>query len=146
MKLAPFAAASLALTLVAGAGWQALAAVFPSIPAYIAAAVADPNRPQTDTDRDALRKPAEVVTFAKIKPGQAILELIPARGYFTRILSKVIGPTGHDYTALPQITGVDVSRLSSGLAADPHYGNISEVPLTPDGIKGVGPVDVIWIT
>ena len=60
------------------------------IPAYITAAVADPNRPDTDTKRDADRKPADCVAFAGIKPGDKVADLIPGRGYFTRIFSKVV--------------------------------------------------------
>ena len=39
------------------------------IPVYITAAVADPNRPEADIKRDAGRKPAEVIAFAGVKPG-----------------------------------------------------------------------------
>src|SRR5215813_10682558 len=55
------------------------------IPAYITAAVADPGRPEEDKQRDANRKPAETVQFAGIKPGETVTELIPGKGYFTRI-------------------------------------------------------------
>src|SRR5206468_10051636 len=71
------------------------------IPAYISAAVADPGRPAEDTQRDANRKPAETVQFAGIKPGDKVVELVPGRGYFTRILSKVVGPKGHVYALSP---------------------------------------------
>jgi len=67
------------------------------IPAYITAAVADPGRPEEDKQRDADRKPAETLQFAGIKPGETVVEFIPAKGYFTRILSKVVGPKGHVY-------------------------------------------------
>ena len=42
------------------------------IPKPIAAAVADPARPQADRDRDADRKPAECIAFAGLKPGDHI--------------------------------------------------------------------------
>ena len=35
--------------------------------------------------------------FAGIKPGDTVVDLIPGGGYFTRIFSKVVGPTGHVY-------------------------------------------------
>src|SRR3954465_2525715 len=66
----------------------------PAIPKAIAAAVADPARPQADRDRDADRKPAECVAFAGLKPGQRIADLLPGGGYFTRIFSGVVGPKG----------------------------------------------------
>src|SRR5690242_2585295 len=65
------------------------------IPSYITAAVADAGRPEEDKQRDANRKPAETVAFAGIKPGEKVVELVPAKGYFTRIFSKVVGPKGH---------------------------------------------------
>src|ERR1700722_10751502 len=40
-----------------------------SVPANIAGAIADTNRPQTDKDLDAQRKPAEMLTFAGVKAG-----------------------------------------------------------------------------
>jgi len=56
--------------------------------------VADPTRPAADTARDADRKPAEMLTFAEIKPGEKVVDLIPGRGYFTRLFSAAVGPTG----------------------------------------------------
>ena len=66
----------------------------PAVPKAIAAAVADPARPQADRDRDADRKPAECIAFAGLKPGQRIADLLPGGGYFTRIFSGVVGPKG----------------------------------------------------
>src|SRR5690606_5900654 len=60
----------------------------------IVAAVNDAARPQADKDRDANRKPAEMVAFGEVRPGDKVGELIPGAGYMTRILSKAVGPTG----------------------------------------------------
>jgi predicted methyltransferase len=84
------------VTLAAALCFTAFASVTtaksPAIPKPIAAAVADPARPQADRDRDADRKPAECITFAGLKPGQRIADLLPGGGYFTRIFSGVVGP------------------------------------------------------
>ena len=40
------------------------------VPAAVAAAVADKGRPDADKERDANRKPAEVIAFAGIKKGE----------------------------------------------------------------------------
>ena len=61
------------------------------------AAVADKGRPEADTKRDADRKPAEMLEFAGVKPGQTVVDLIPGGGYFTRIFSKAVGPKGTVY-------------------------------------------------
>ena len=75
------------------------AATTASVPANIAGAIADTNRPQTDKDLDAQRKPAEMLTFAGVKPGDKVLEFVPGRGYVTRLLAKAVGTAGHVYAA-----------------------------------------------
>ena len=71
------------------------------IPSYITAAVDDPGRPETDKKRDALRKPADALAFAGVKPGDKVAEIWPAAGYYTRMLSKVVGSSGHVYMIVP---------------------------------------------
>jgi predicted methyltransferase len=70
----------------------------PAVPAYISAAVADASRPDTDKERDVNRKPADVLTFAGVKPGDKVGELLPGRGYYTKIFCKIVGDKGHVYT------------------------------------------------
>jgi predicted methyltransferase len=72
-----------------------------SIPPYAAAAVADKARPAEDTARDADRKPGAMIAFAGIKPGSVVVELVPGKGYFTRIFAKAVGPKGHVYAYFP---------------------------------------------
>ena len=83
----------LALCVVAGGTW----AQGPSghTPEYIRAAVDNPSRPAADRARDANRKPEQVLAFAGVRPGLKIAELEPARGYYTRLLCKAVGSSGH---------------------------------------------------
>ena len=60
-------------------------------------AVAAPGRPDEDVERDEDRKPAEVLSFFGIKPGMVVADLMAGRGYYTEILSRLVGPTGHVY-------------------------------------------------
>ncbi|HTA65489.1 MAG TPA: hypothetical protein VK753_08290 [Xanthomonadaceae bacterium] len=83
---------------VAGSG---VAAESMQVPAYVAAAVADPAR-ATDAAKDGRRKVAELTAFAGIKPGDRVLELIPGSGYFTRVFSKVVGAKGQVYAVWPE--------------------------------------------
>jgi len=76
------------------------------VPAYIETALADPSRPDTDLQRDANRKPAEVIAFASIKPGDKVADFMPDGGYFTRIFCKVVGDAGHVYV-------IGVTRLAT---------------------------------
>src|SRR5258706_12089979 len=63
----------------------------------IAKAVADPARPADDRKLDVDRKPAEVLGFAGVKPGETIGEYLPGGGYYTRLLSDIVGPKGKIY-------------------------------------------------
>jgi predicted methyltransferase len=122
----------------------------PSIPRYIAKAVADPKRPATDRSRDADRKPAECLAFAGVKPGEQVVELIPGSGYFTRLLSDIVGPRGKVYAAAPPrrpdspADRPDPAAPVQAIAGDPHYSNVvvmvgrlSELDLPKD-------VDLVW--
>jgi len=64
-----FAAALAAAVTLTGTGASAA-----TVPANIASAVADANRPDADKTRDANRKPAETLAFAGVKPGAQIAE------------------------------------------------------------------------
>lgn len=87
---------SLIAAAIACASFSAGAAT--TVPAYISAAVADASRPARDTQRDVNRKPAEVLTFAGVKPGDKVGELMPGGGYFTKLFCKIVGDKGHVYT------------------------------------------------
>jgi len=105
------------------------------IPPYIAAAVADPARPQTDRERDADRKPAEVIAFAGIEPGDKVADFMPGGGYFTRILCNVVGDAGHVYAisvprsppAQPPSPGATENSASAKPAAEPPSQSCSNV-------------------
>src|SRR5262245_55607223 len=63
----------------------------------IAQAVAAPGRLPEDLPQDANRKPAEVLAFFGVKPGMTVLDLYSSGGYYTELLSSVVGPTGRVY-------------------------------------------------
>lgn len=93
-------------------------------PDYIAAAVADASRPDTDRERDANRKPADVIAFAGLKPGDKVADFMPGRGYFTKIFCKIVGDTGHVYAIsiprqVPPATQGAASSASSSASAPP---------------------------
>ncbi len=74
---------------------------FAQVPANLTAALADPARPAADTARDAARHPAEILALANVKPGGKVVDFIIGGGYFTRILSAAVGPTGSVYAYQP---------------------------------------------
>lgn len=69
--------------------------------ADIAGALADPQRPAADRDRDTARFPAELLTFAQIERGEKVGDYVMGGGYWTRILSNVVGPQGKVYAFQP---------------------------------------------
>jgi predicted methyltransferase len=121
--------------------WQAVAGA--ALP-YITAAISDAARPAADKDRDEARKPADMIAFAGMKPGQAVLEILPGGGYFTRIFSKVLGSKGHLFTAVPDTEATGAEPAASQIATDADYSNVTVIPLTAAGMKSLRPVDIVW--
>lgn len=60
-----------------------------------AMAVANEARLEADKARDPGRKPAEVLDFLGIKPGMTVLDMFSGGGYYTEIISYVVGAEGH---------------------------------------------------
>ena len=68
---------------------------------HYAAALADPVRPASDRERDAARKPAELLAFAQIEKGEQVGDYIMGGGYLTRILAAAVGPKGRVHAFQP---------------------------------------------
>src|SRR5215472_4882600 len=117
-----------------------------SVPANIAGAIADTNRPQTDVDLDARRKPAEMLSFAGVKPGDKVLEFVPGRGYVTRLLAKAVGGAGHVYAANQPTFNENLKTGVDPFIASPAYGNVSKIeqPFAQIGVPE--PLDMAWIS
>jgi len=114
-------------------------------PKAVVDAVADKGRPEADTKRDADRKPAEMLEFAGVKPGDTVADFIPGGGYFTRIFAKAVGPKGTVYAlANPPPPNATAPPAIQAIAADPQYGNITVVPIASGGFKLDKPADVFW--
>lgn len=64
--------------------------------------LADTERPDSEKALDAARKPSEVLAFYGVKSGDKVADLLAGRGYYTAILSKVVGPRGIVYSAVPK--------------------------------------------
>lgn len=62
--------------------------------AAIDAAIASTDRFAGDSDQDAWRRPAEVLKFMELRPGQHALDYFAAAGYYTELMSRVVGPEG----------------------------------------------------
>ena len=60
----------------------------------IAAAVHSEERSDKDTARDANRQPGEILVYFGITPGMTVLDLFSGGGYYTEILSRIVGDDG----------------------------------------------------
>ena len=114
------------------------------VPATVSAAVADPTRPKADRDADALRDPADTLVFAGVKPGMVVGELYPCGGYFSRMISDIVGPAGKVY-------GIDTSRWKGCDAAtqkviDEGHRNFSFTVNAFGEFTLPEKVDLFWIT
>ncbi len=117
----------------------AAAAADAPVPPAIAAALADPARPQADRARDADRKAAQVAAFAGVKPGDKVADVFPGGGYFTRVFSRIVGPGGRVYGVVRQ-----ASKSSDALASDPAFPNIAIAAQPWDQFNPPEKLDVIF--
>ena len=67
----------------------------PSAPDAYQAAITQPERSKADLDRDAIDHPAEVLRAAGIRRGMHVADILAADGYYSEIVSRIVGPTGH---------------------------------------------------
>lgn len=86
--------ALLSLTVVAACGDSTDPARGGAPAADYEAAVANAARAADDHERDAGRKPAEVLAFFDIRPGMRVLDLFAGDGYYTELTSYVVAPGG----------------------------------------------------
>lgn len=109
------------------------------------AAVADKGRPEADVARDANRKPAEMLEFTGVKPGDKVADFIPGAGYFTRLFAKAVGPSGKVFAVTnPPPANATTPPPILAVAADPNYGNITVVSTGVGSFALPEKVDVFW--
>lgn len=142
MKRAVLSAAA-AVAIVAGIPAAATAQASTDA---IAASVADERRPEADTARDALRKPAEIVAFAGVEPGDKVAEIAPGGGYYTRVLAATVGPQGKVYALMPEFFANRPGGLDGINALAEQYGNIEVVVIDYAATELPEPVDLVWTT
>lgn len=108
------------------------------------AALDNPSRRAADRERDAGRKPAEILAFFAIEPGMAVLDLFSGGGYYSELLSYVVGPDGrvvaHSNAAYLNFVGDEFNERH----ADGRLANVevlmaenNELELTADSFDAV---------
>jgi len=122
----------------------------PDVSAALAAAVGDSARPETDTARDADRKPAPTLAFSGVKPGDQVGDYVAESGYFTRLFSSVVGPRGHVYAVEPtaffrfKTFPAGVAELQGYAVAHPNVTVTTAAAL--EGLKFPEKLDLFWIS
>jgi len=85
LGLSAFVLAGVVVTLARAQDYQAI--------------LANPERPEDERKLDAGRKPDEVLKFFGVKPGDKVADIMAGGGYYTAILSQVVGDKGVVYSA-----------------------------------------------
>lgn len=91
------------LSLLAAVAVSSCATLFhaDSKPGAVQAALADSRRTDAERDRDARSKPLEILTFAGVRPGMNVADLVIGGGYYSKILAVAVGPKGHVWSWQP---------------------------------------------
>jgi len=142
LRLALLAATALAFSA------PALAA---DTPAYVTAAVSNPDRSAEETARDANRKPADMLAFAGIKPGDKVVDLVPGKeAYFTHLFANVVGKDGRVYSFMPTELDAMLAKHNPPTALppdgtiDPKWPNVTFVHHSLTALNLPEKVDVVW--
>jgi predicted methyltransferase len=105
-------------------------------------ALGNPERPQNEKELDAARKPAQVLAFYNVKRGDKVADIWAGRGYYTAILSQVVGPQGVVYTVNPNSRDEINARWKK-----PGYENVkvADGPLDKIALPQDGSLDFVLI-
>jgi len=122
----------------------------PLTPVLVEAAISDPRRPDDQVKLDVTRKPALSVLFSEAKAGDRIADLMSGNGYFTRILSDVVGPSGHVYAYIPteQIAHCSPREIAGtqAIARDSSYRNVTLLTGSLADFRMPEKLDLIWMS
>jgi predicted methyltransferase len=135
-------ALALMTTAAASTAVVALSAQDAAAP-HFATAVADSRRPAEDVARDGLRKPAEMLAFGEVQPGQRIADIRPEEGYFTRLFAPAVGETGRVYAFVPTRTATRETPLAEALAA--AFPNVTPLTGALDAMTFPEPLDAVFM-
>jgi len=118
----------------------------PAVTPEITAAIADSARPNGNVDSDANRKPAETLAFAGVRPGMIVGEYYPGSGYFTQLISDVVGPAGHVYAQGNDAWQTADDAKAKIVGATGHWENVSFLGGAFAAVDFPQPLDIVWLT
>lgn len=132
MKIKPLLAISLILTTLTSS------AIASSV---ITKAVNNPARPEADVKRDINRKPEAVLKFFDVRPGMTVLDMYATGGYYTEMLSYIVGKKGtvitHNSNGYRKFVGQSINdRFLNGRLPNVEkiYAHPREIQLKPQSL------------
>lgn len=102
-----------------------------------AAVFGQDDRPAQDYEMYAVRKSADVLAFTGVKPGMSVVEMEAGDGFYTELLSRVVGEEGRIYMQNPpsfaSFLGDSVAkrvhgRLNNVTIVESAFDNLTAVP------------------
>jgi predicted methyltransferase len=123
----------------------------------IRAIVGAKDRIDEDRKLDAGRRPAELLAFLGVAPGQRIVEIGAYQGYTAELLGRAVAPNGKVYAQDPASFNKFTTKVWEGRRGNPAMKNIVHVerpfdsPVPPD-VKDLDAVvcglfyhDMVWL-
>ena len=87
-----------------------------------------------------------VLAFAGVHPGQKVGEYLPGGGYYTRMLSDVVGPKGKVYALETSTWGQKNVDTTKKVLDEPGRGNVALDVAPLGGFHLPEKVDLFWTT
>lgn len=107
-------------------------------------AVSNKSRPADDVKADDHRHPKELLDFSQVKAGDKVLDMLPGRGYFTRLFAGVVGPKGKVLAYVPkELEGASFKPVEAAQAAVKGLKN-AEVLVAPVAKIPGDKFDLVW--
>ena len=123
-------------------------------PAAYTPYLADAGRPADDRKDDEARKPAEVLAFSAIRPGETVLELEAGRGWYSDLISQAIGPKGRLIIQFPPEFAygdkafkdrMDAGRLKNAIITKSHFDTLDVASGSVDTVLWIlGPHEIYY--
>ncbi|MBD1584677.1 class I SAM-dependent methyltransferase [Pseudoalteromonas sp. S16_S37] len=99
-------------------------------------AVANSGRSEKDRSVDERRKPEQVMRFFEIKPGMKVLDIFAGGGYYTELMSYVVGESGHVTMYNNQPWQQFVQKAVDERLKDNRLQNVSTLIVKPEELEG----------
>jgi predicted methyltransferase len=115
-------------------------------PESIGQALADTRRPEADRKSDIHRLPYKTLLFSGVKPGDVVGEFLPGGGYYTRLLSDVVGPHGTVYALETTRWGQQNIDATKAVLSEKSRGNVKFDASAFGEFNLPEKADVFWTT